>query len=91
MSNVGETVRLKSGGPMMTCIDVTGSAFSGWTSHCVWFDAAGKHSLAVPNEALWLWDEDDEERERRKALKAAQPRKPRKKRTIMLGHDRISP
>jgi len=87
---IGETVRLRSGGPIMTILAHGGNKYEGWTSTCMWFDADGKHVICVPMDATWLWTAEDEARERKRGLKDAQPRKPRRKRITMLGHDRVS-
>jgi len=87
---IGETVRLRSGGPVMTVVAHDMNGRGNWTSTCMWFDADGKHTITVPMDATWRWTDADEARERKKALKDAQPRKPRRKRVTMLGHDRVS-
>jgi len=51
---VGETVELKSGGPIMTVIEAGSDAFAGEPHvSCKWFDSAGKvQSESFPPAAL---------------------------------------
>ncbi len=52
--NIGDVVRLKSGGPMMT---VTGQMLGNYG--CAWFENGTLQSVTLPFEALYSKDEVD--------------------------------